>query len=170
MKSKFLIIWWSLILVVSGCGTSSKVDDFIKKNSDIAVIQQPIENYTGTSDSLSEQLFLGGWDEPTSDGWYGEYTTFSWAGLSDVIGNTKRVVLTVFDAQCSNCKLLDSDVSTALSRIPSDVVVMKIDFNEAKTRYGVKEMNSVIYLNTDGSIKYLSDGGITSLENLLYYL
>ena len=136
----------------------------------MAVIQQPIENYTGNSDSLSEQLFLNGWENSSSDGWYGEYTTFSWTELTEALGNAKRVVLTVFDDQCSNCKELDNDLSTALSRIPSDVVVMKIDFTEAKRLYAIKEMNSVIYLNPDGSVKYLSDGGITSMENLLYYL
>ena len=157
------------MVILSGCGTNSKVDDFITNYNESEVIQKPIENYSGTSTSLSEELFLEGATTETNE-WYGQYIEYSSDLLATSLQGKKRVVLISFDAQCDNCVQLDRDMSTALSRIPSDVVVMKLPFAQAQSLYQAKEHNSVIYLNVDGSVKYLSDGGIRTVDNLVYYL
>lgn len=163
------LLWMGMVIVLSGCGTNSKVDDFITNYNESEVIQKPIENYSGTSTSLSEELFLEWSTTETNEG-YGQYMEFSSDLLATSLQAKKRVVLVSFDEQCDNCVELDKDMSTALSRIPSDVVVMKIPFAQAQSLYKAKEQNSVIYLNADGSVKYLSDGGIRTVDNLVYYL
>lgn len=170
MKLFSLLVWWIFVIVLSGCGTSSKVDKFLANYGDEQVIQKPIENYTGSDDSLSEQLLLEGMANVPSSEDYGEYTTYEKVALTNAVEDEKSVVLIVVDEGCDICKELEGSVSTSLSRIPSDVIIMKIEFTQAESLYGVKEMNSVIYLTTDGSVRYFSDGGIASMDNLLYYL
>lgn len=160
-----------MIVLLSGCGTSSKVDNFLTSYSDADVIQKPIENFSWISDDLlSEQLLLGWWDADFADDGYGVYIEYSDTALQNALNEQKRVVLIAFDENCDNCVSLDQSVSTALARIPSDVVVMKILFTQAQSLYSITEQNSVIYLNTDGSVRYLSDGGMSTIENIVYYL
>lgn len=171
MRKIFLLSGLATVFVIlAGCGTSSKVDKFVNSYQETDVIQKPIENYTGGTSSVSENIFLAGPNEVNSDGSYGEYTEYSSELLQNAIDSNKRVVIVVVDAECDNCKELDQSMSTSLSRIPSDVVVMKIPFSQAQSLYKVKEKNSVIYLNPDKTIKYLSDGGIRTVDNLVYYL
>ena len=170
MKFFPLMVWWIFILTLSGCGTSSKVDKFLTHYGDEQVIQKPIENYSGSYDSVSEKLLLEGMENVSSDGKYGQYVTYDAEILKNALENEKKVVVVIVDETCDMCKELDQDMSTSLSRIPSDVVVMKMNFAQGQALYGVKEVNSVVYLNTDGSIRYISDGGIQSIDNLLYYL
>ena len=133
------------------------------------MIQKPVSGLESTTNSVSEQLLLDGISTDTDIG-YGSYTDFSDEQLQTALQNKKRVVLISYDVSCDNCVQLDESVNTSLSRLPSDVVVMKISFTQAQSLYKVKEQNSVIYLNSDGTVKYLSDGGIMSIDNLVYYL
>lgn len=166
------VIWciaWFSVLIIAWCGTSSKVDKFLTSYSDEDVIQKPVSGLESTTNSVSEQLLLDGTSTDTDIG-YGSYTDFSDEQLQTALQNKKRVVLISYDVSCDNCVQLDESVNTSLSRLPSDVVVMKISFAQAQSLYKAKEQNSVIYLNSDGTVKYLSDGGIMSIDNLVYYL
>ena len=133
------------------------------------MIQKPVSGLESTTNSASEQLLLDGISTDTDIG-YGSYTDFSDEQLQTALQNKKRVVLISYDVSCDNCVQLDESVNTSLSRLPFDVVVMKISFAQAQSLYKAKEQNSVIYLNADGTVKYLSDGGIMSIDNLVYYL
>ena len=169
MRYVILCIAWFTVLIIAWCGTSSKVDKFLTSYSDEDVIQKPVSGLESTTNSVSEQLLLDGISTDTDIG-YGSYTDFSDEQLQTALQNKKRVVLISYDVSCDNCVQLDESVNTSLSRLPSDVVVMKISFAQAQSLYKAKEQNSVIYLNADGTVKYLSDGGIMSIDNLVYYL
>lgn len=169
MRYVILCIAWFSVLIIAWCGTSSKVDKFLTSYSDEDVIQKPVSGLEPTTNSVSEQLLLDGISTDTDIG-YGSYTDFSDEQLQTALQNKKRVVLISYDVSCDNCVQLDESVNTSLSRLPSDVVVMKISFAQAQSLYKAKEQNSVIYLNADGTVKYLSDGGIMSIDNLVYYL
>ena len=169
MRYVILCIAWFSVLIIAWCGTSSKVDKFLTSYSDEDVIQKPVSGLESTTNSVSEQLLLDGISTDTDIG-YGSYTDFSDEQLQTALQNKKRVVLISYDVSCDNCVQLDESVNTSLSRLPSDVVVMKISFAQAQSLYKAKEQNSVIYLNADGTVKYLSDGGIMSIDNLVYYL
>ena len=169
MRYVILCIAWFSVLIIAWCGTSSKVDKFLTSYSDEDVIQKPVSGLESTTNSVSEQLLLDGISTDTDIG-YGSYTDFSDEQLQTALQNKKRVVLISYDVSCDNCVQLDESVNTSLSRLPFDVVVMKISFAQAQSLYKAKEQNSVIYLNADGTVKYLSDGGIMSIDNLVYYL
>ncbi len=166
-----LLLWWGMVLVLAGCGTNSKVDKFISSYGDTDVIQKPIENFSGANndDLLSEQLLLW-WASDTPNDGYGIYTDYTANELQSALSEDKNVVLVVVEPDCDNCTQLDQSMSTALSRIPVNVVVMRMSFAQAQSAYKVIEQNSVIYLNSDGSVKYVSDGGIRTVDNLVYYL
>ena len=169
MRYVILCIAWFSVLIIAWCGTSSKVDKFLTSYSDEDVIQKPVSGLESTTNSVSVQLLLDGISTDTDIG-YGSYTDFSDEQLQTALQNKKRVVLISYDVSCDNCVQLDESVNTSLSRLPFDVVVMKISFAQAQSLYKAKEQNSVIYLNADGTVKYLSDGGIMSIDNLVYYL
>lgn len=79
-------------------------------------------------------------------------------------------MIVVYDKTNDNCVKLDRDINMSLGRIPSDVIILKIEYTLAKELYQVKEMNTVIYLDATGKIINTSDGGIYTMDSLLYYL
>jgi hypothetical protein len=79
-------------------------------------------------------------------------------------------VIVVYDRTDDNCVKLDKDINTSLGRIPSDVMILKLEYTLAKELYQTKEMNTVIYLDATGKIINTSDGGMYTMDSLLYYL
>lgn len=165
---KIVVVWSLLSLVVlAGCWTSSKVEQFLSSYESSDSIQKPIENFSGTS-SVADDLFIyGALQEKTN---YGLYTDYNKNELVQALESWKRVVLTSYSEDCDICGWLDESLAKSLSRIPEDVVIMKIPFDEWQRTYDITEQNSVIYLNTDGSVRYMSDGGIDSIDSLVNYL
>jgi hypothetical protein len=80
------------------------------------------------------------------------------------------VVIVVYDVADDNCLKLDKAINSSLGRIPSDVMILKLEYKQARELYQVKEMNTVIYMAPTGKITNTSDGGIYTMDSLLYYL
>jgi len=157
------------ILWLSGCGTSSKVDQFIQQADESAIITKPVSPGLTVSNTQSDELLLeSSSDESDSSRWlYKDYTL-------DLLAQAKiawqKVVIVVYDRTDDNCIKLDKDINISLGRIPSDVMILKLEYVQARELYQVKEMNTVIYLDATGKIINTSDGGIYTMDSLLYYL
>lgn len=157
------------IVLISGCGTSSKVDQFIQQADESAIITKPVSPELTVSNNQSDKLLLeSSSDESDGNRWlYKDYTL-------DLLEQAKlawqKVVIVVYDKTNDNCVKLDRDINMSLGRIPSDVIILKIEYTLAKELYQVKEMNTVIYLDATGKIINTSDGGIYTMDSLLYYL
>jgi hypothetical protein len=67
-------------------------------------------------------------------------------------------VIVVIDPSCDNCIRLDRAINTSLSLIPSDVMILKLDYAQARELYQVKEMNTVIIIDEQGNPEIVSDG------------
>jgi hypothetical protein len=158
------------MIVVTGCTTSSKVDDFIQKAESEKIVTTTVSS-SWTTDNQSDDLLIESSDvTDTTDGkrWiYKDYTTELAAQAKT---DMKRLVIVVYDRSDDNTVKLDQAINTSLWRIPSDVLILKLDYAQAQQLYQVKNPNTVIYIDTTGKITYTSDGGIYTMDSLLYYL
>ena len=157
------------ILWLSGCGTSSKVDQFIQQADESTIITKPVSSELTVSNTQSDELLLQSSPDET-DGSRWLYKDYSLDLLTQAKVAWQKVVIVVYDRTDDNCVKLDKDINTSLGRIPSDVMILKLEYVQARELYQVKEMNTVIYLDATGKIINTSDGGIYTMDSLLYYL
>lgn len=153
-----------------GCGTSSKVENFIQTAENSKIISTNvstwIEWWYDNSDSLLTDVQAQ--KEAIVNRW--EYKDYTVELVDEAKSKWKRIVIIVYDLTNDNSVKLDKSINTSLWRIPSDVVILKLDYKQARELYQIKEMNSVIYLNKLWEVVHLSDGGIYTIDSLLYYL
>ena len=168
MTYSAIVLMSLLLLVLSGCGTSSKVEKFLQDESSWGIVQQPIQEYATWSVSVSEQLLLWGNNVKNSD--YGSYEDYTLEWYDQATKLYDKIVLVSMIEQCESCVALDTSISKGLSRIPTQSIIFKTPFELMRKTYGIREWNSVIYLNPDGTVYYTSDGWIQTLEDLLTYL
>jgi len=159
----------SCMIVLSGCGTSSKVDQFIQQADESAITTKPISSGLTVSDIQSDELLLDSSSDET-DGKRWLYKDFSLDLLAQAKMAWQKVVIVVYDKSDDNTVRLDQEINTSLGRIPSDVMILKLDYKQARELYQTKEMNTVMYLDATGKITNTSDGGIYTMDSLLYYL
>jgi len=157
------------MIVLSGCGTSSKVDQFIQQADESAITTKPISSGLTVSDIQSDELLLDSSSDET-DGKRWLYKDFSLDLLAQAKMAWQKVVIVVYDKSDDNTVRLDQEINTSLGRIPSDVMILKLDYKQARELYQTKEMNTVMYLDATGKITNTSDGGIYTMDSLLYYL
>jgi len=159
----------SCMIVLSGCGTSTKVDQFIQQADESAITTKPISSGLTVSDIQSDELLLDSSSDET-DGKRWLYKDFSLDLLAQAKMAWQKVVIVVYDKSDDNTVRLDQEINTSLGRIPSDVMILKLDYKQARELYQTKEMNTVMYLDATGKITNTSDGGIYTMDSLLYYL
>jgi len=159
----------SCMIVLSGCGTSSKVDQFIQQADESAITTKPISSGLTVSDIQSDELLLDSSSDET-DGKRWLYKDFSLDLLAQAKMAWQKVVIVVYDKSDDNTVRLDQEINTSLGRIPSDVMILKLDYKQVRELYQTKEMNTVMYLDATGKITNTSDGGIYTMDSLLYYL
>lgn len=157
------------ILWLSGCGTSAKVDQFIQQADESAIITKPVSSGLTVSNTQSDELLLQSITDDT-DGSRWLYKDYSLDLLAQAKVTWQKIVIVVYDRTDDNCVKLDKDINTSLGRIPSDIMILKLEYTLAKELYQTKEMNTVIYLDATGKITNRSDGGIYTIDSLLYYL
>jgi hypothetical protein len=159
------------MLLVSWCGTSSKVDKFIQQADTSTIVSQPVSSGIATSNTQSDDLLVN--SSPSQDAtdnkrWI--YKDYTMELLSQAKSLWQKVVIVVYDVADDNCLKLDKAINSSLGRIPSDVMILKLEYKQARELYQVKEMNTVIYMAPTGKITNTSDGGIYTMDSLLYYL
>lgn len=171
MQRFVLMMTLICVLWLYGCGTSSKVDQFLEQAEQSKITIQTID--TGTIDTIDNDSDDLLWDSTTpaqdsTERWiYKDYTIEL---LQQAKTKSKRVVIVVYDVSDDNSVKLDKAINLSLWRIPSDVVIVKLPYSQAQELYKVKEKNTVIYLDAKGMITNTSDWGIYTMDSLLYYL
>lgn len=159
------------IVLLSWCGTSSKVDKFIQQADTSTIVSHTVSSGTTTSNTQSDDLLVNSspsQDDTDSKRWI--YKDYTMELLSQAKSLWQKVVIVVYDAADDNCVKLDRAINSSLGRIPSDVMILKLEYKQARELYQVKEMNTVIYMDITGNITNTSDGGIYTMDSLLYYL
>lgn len=157
-------------LLWAGCTTSSKVDDFLETAEKEKIITTSVSSGL-VSDNQSDELLLGSDEnQDTTDGVRWLYKDYSIELVNQAKANQKKLIIVVYDRADDNTVKLDKAINTSLGRIPSDVMILKIDYNQAKEIYQANNANTVIYMDVTGKIINTSDWGIYTMDSLLYYL
>lgn len=79
------------------------------------------------------------------------------------------IVLFFHAAWCSTCRALERDIQASLSDIPSDLTILKIDYDserDLRRQYGVTQQHTLIQVNTAGNKIHQWVGGNT-LESII---
>ncbi len=158
------------VLWLYGCGTSSKVDQFLEQAEQSKIVTQAIDTWvlvTNENDPI-DVLSEATPSTDSSERWIYKDYTIELLQQAKVEG--KRVVIIVYDISDDNSVKLDKAINLSLWRIPADVVLLKLSYLQAQELYKVKEKNTVIFFDTKGNITNTSDWGIYTMDSLLYYL
>src|SRR5687768_3143081 len=111
-----------VVVVIFGGGTF-----FLSQNSTQEMTSQ---SASPTPDYAMMTMYPSG--TPTSDtGAVGQYVPHTKNALNNV--NGRRVVLFFYANWCPTCKPVDEVLTKSLSKLPEDVVVIRVNYNDSET-------------------------------------
>ena len=90
----------------------------------------------------------------------GVYEDYSEDKLSRA--ETGTVVLFFQASWCPSCRALDSDIKKNLTDIPSDVSILRLDYDketELKKKYGVRSQHTFVQVDSNGEAIHVWRGG-----------
>ncbi len=82
---------------------------------------------------------------------------------------TGDVVLSFHASWCPSCRALDADIVQNMNAIPSDVSILKVDYDtesELKKKYGVSVQNTLVQVDAEGNLIKKWSGSL-KLNNLI---
>lgn len=92
----------------------------------------------------------------------GTYSSYDTSKLANA--NNGKVVLFFHAPWCPHCKATDADILKNLSSIPSNVTILKVDYDssgELKNKYGVTYQHTFVQVNSGGDKLKLWAGSAT---------
>jgi thiol-disulfide isomerase/thioredoxin len=84
----------------------------------------------------------------------GTYEAYSPAKAA-LASATHNVVLFFRAGWCPSCRAIDSDIKTNLSKIPSSLAILDVDYDnssELKKKYGVTYQHTFVQVDKDGNL------------------
>lgn len=84
------------------------------------------------------------------------YMSYSSDAFSSALKSKQNVVLFFSATWCPTCRALDKQIESNLSSIPSDAVILKVNYDdstELKQKYGVTTQHTTVLIGSDGSFK-----------------
>lgn len=178
MKKNLPLFLLFVLSLLAGC--QSQTDQFLAEiEQDIAQQQATLETsswQTDTSSSTSERLLIGDNSSETTESGNNQrwvYADYSQTAYNDARSAGKQIILFFHASSSAIAVALDQSINANPSRIPSNVVIFKIDYDTAsdlKQQYDVTEPSTIIVFDTNGEIKHQVAGGIYKIDSLLNYL
>lgn len=72
--------------------------------------------------------------------------------VSEALASGQKVALFFHATWCPSCKALDSTINTEASTIPSDALIVKVDYDtstEMKQKYGVINQHTIVLIDKE---------------------
>ena len=153
---KGTVLWGLIMIVVIVLG----VVLVVSRDSSDDMMMEESNNEEGRliEDKLSEENMM---EE------YGYYEDYSVDKLERA--NEGDVVLFFHASWCPTCRSLDSDIVSNSKNIPSDVTILKTDYDSEtslKQKYGVTYQHTMVQVDADGNMIHKWSGSPT-LASLL---
>lgn len=161
MKNQTMIIGVIVVMAVIGFGAytfsqnASKSDSMMKK--DETVMQKDVQ------DSEGETMVKKTDDVMMSDSRYVEYSK---AALEKAASN--RRVLFFYASWCPTCKPADANFTQNASKIPEDVTLIRVNYNDPETnqeekdlakKYGITYQHTFVQIDSTGKEVVKWNGG-----------
>ena len=160
-------------LLISGCTTETTekvmdkdeaVDNTAMIKTEPEMIKNDSEMMRKESDMIEKEAEMMKTEpEMMTSGSYESYTPEK---LVIAKGN---IVLFFHASWCPSCRGLNSDIEKNLDNIPSDLTVLKVDYDKEtalKQKYGVTTQHTLVQVDNEGSLIKKWSGG-SSLERLV---
>lgn len=135
-----------------------------------AEVMEPTVEATAMAEDLSELA-----DGESADSEDSRYVVYSDGML--VQPTTQRRVLFFYASWCPTCKSSDQDLSSNMDRIPTDVTVIRLNYNDTQTdqaekdlakTYAVTYQHTFVEIDQDGkALQKWNGGGTGELLNRL---
>lgn len=100
-----------------------------------------------------------------------QYLDYSDQNLKTAEKFGKTVLFFAATTWCSNCAALDADIKKRVSELPSNVTILKVDYDsdrETKAKYGITMQTTLVLL--DGNGKEMKRWTGSSFDNLVQNL
>lgn len=100
------------------------------------------------------------------------YLTYDEYRSNLTVHNSKRVVYFFHASWCPTCRALENDIRNNIGSIPSDVIIVKTDFDtqlELRKKYGVTVQHTLVQIKDGGEMvgKWIAQPSLSSvLEDL----
>jgi len=92
----------------------------------------------------------------------GSYEAYSPAKVS--VAQGKNIVLFFHASWCPTCRALNADIENHLATIPSDTVLLKVDYDsevELRKKYGVTYQHTLVQVDSDAQLIHKWSGSPT---------
>jgi len=83
----------------------------------------------------------------------GTYETYAPEKISQT--EDKNIVLFFRASWCPTCRTLDADIKTNLSSIPSDLVILDVDYDNSsnlKKKYSITYQHTLVQIDKEGNL------------------
>ncbi len=85
------------------------------------------------------------------------------------MASSKDVVLFFKASWCPSCRAADADIKANLGKIPSDLVILEVDYDnstELKKKYGVTSQHTFVQVDKDGKLikKWLGSATLSAIS------
>ena len=80
------------------------------------------------------------------------YMSYDDMKVSEALASGQKVALFFHATWCPSCKALDKAINTEISSIPSDALIIKVDYDsstEMKKKYGVTSQHTTVLIDKD---------------------
>ena len=173
MKNSVLIIILVVIVVIGGGAffLSQQINkDAMKQDTFKGAMVDQNATPTYTEDSTMEKDLSAGSGQGMMAS--GQYVVHSKNVLENIKG--KRVVLFFFANWCPTCKPADEDFTKNMSKIPRDIMVVRVNYNDSDTdqdekdlakKYGITYQHTYVQIDETGNEVRKWNGG--NLEELV---
>jgi thiol-disulfide isomerase/thioredoxin len=153
----------ALLIVMISTNQGSSV-----ANSNLNVKDNNQASNTADNENTEELEVIENSDSETSiTNTSGNYVNYDMSKL------TKETNLIFFAASwCPSCRQLDNDIQSNLNNIPSNVTILKADYDreqELKVKYGVTIQHTIVQVNQEGELINRWNGlyNLSTLQDLI---
>ena len=144
-------------LLMSGCTTETTqkvMDEAVDNTVMVKTEPEMIKDESDMTEKEAEMMTSGNYESYTPE------------KISNAKGNT---VLFFHASWCPSCRGLNSDIEKNLDNIPSDLTILKVDYDKEtalKQKYGVTTQHTLVQVDNQGTLIKKWSGG-SSLERLV---
>ena len=154
-------------LLMTGCTVETTESDMMDKDEVVdntAMIDKEQEMIDKEPEMVkTESDMMEKESEMMTSGSYESYTP------EKVISAKGNTVLFFHASWCPSCRVLNSDIEKNLDNIPSDLTILKLDYDKEtalKQKYGVTTQHTLVQVDNEGTLIKKWSGG-SSLNRLV---
>jgi thiol-disulfide isomerase/thioredoxin len=173
-----LVLIFSIALTGAGCSstatTNNQSDTTMEQKDDSKKDETMMEKDTKKDEAMMNHDAM---DKDAMDNMMDKKDMMVKAGIYEdyapaklALAKTGKVVLFFKAGWCSTCKQVDGDITTNLDKIPQNVTILKIDYDNStdlKKKYGVTTQHTFVQVDENGKLikKWLGSPTLSDLAS-----